>query len=412
MALKKKILLLITNSGNGGAQKVFYNLSRELSKKHEVVECVFDRTETELVYQSNNILIDLGVKPKKGIFGKISNLIFRAKALKQVIKKHQIDICISHMDGANWVNVLAFHQAKKVVCVHGSLTNDPNKSGLRGIIMNNMLSAFLYRMSDKVVTVSEGIKLELIKLGIPSKRIEAIPNFFYDKQILEESKINIEGSIHNLFHQYSVILFSGRLSKQKNIEPIFRILKKILVKNPDVKLVLIGDGELKEELIKESINQNLRTYDICSFDSYNESYNVYFLGHQKNPYQYLSRAKLSILTSYFEGFPLVIGESLSCGLPCISVDCPTGPRQILSDDKILPKELNAPEFSAYGVLMPMLDDLETQAQRIDTWARTIELLLTDPVLLSRYREMGIERMKSFSVEKIMPKWEEIIAHGK
>ena len=130
----RKILMLITNLGKGGAQRVFYDHSIGFSKYHDVKEAVFDIEEDEKIYDSGLPLFSLGIKAARNPWQSISNVFKRAKKLKEIIEGKQIDITISHMDGANWVNALSGKRDKKILVVHGTVLHDKGQSGLRNII--------------------------------------------------------------------------------------------------------------------------------------------------------------------------------------------------------------------------------------------------------------------------------------
>lgn len=403
-----KILHLITNYGPGGAQKVFYNLSTELGKDYEIIECAFDLNESEILEDSNKIKLSLDVKKTNNPFFKLFNFYLRIRNLKKIISDHRIDVCLSHMEGANWVNTLCNHHAKKIICIHGSIVKDPNKRGVKKIIYNNLLSKYLYKKADLIIAVSKGIKQELIDLGIKKEKIKSIPNFFYLDEINKKSDLTLNPEENDLFKNNQVIIFSGRLSHQKNLFPLLKIYREYKNKNKTAKLVLVGDGPLLKDLISYSSQIGLKAYH-NSFANFSTDKDVFFLGYQDNPYKYIAKAKILILTSFFEGFPLIIGESLICGTPVLSVDCPTGPREILNPSSSpMPQKIVHPEFSEYGVLMPELDSRESIEKNIQTWTTTIEKLISNDDLLNQYSMKGKKLMKDFSMEQVIKEWHKSI----
>jgi glycosyltransferase involved in cell wall biosynthesis len=134
-----------------------------------------------------------------------------------------------------------------------------------------------------------------------------------------------------------------------------------------------------------------------------EEYNVYFFGHQVNPFPYLHKAKLYLLTSLWEGFPLSLGEAMTCGLPIISSDCITGPREIM-DVKLEDLEpVSTPHFTPYGLLMP----LTHPPKNLGLWTETIINLLKDESALQQMRK-GKSRMRIYDRGTITLQWLEII----
>src|SRR3954463_2896904 len=104
---RHKLLLLITNFGPGGAQRAFYDQSIYLKDRYDVSEAVFDKDELPLLYPTGNPLYSLDVKGGNSVREKLANFRQRARKLRDLIAQKNVELCISHMDGANWVNVLS-----------------------------------------------------------------------------------------------------------------------------------------------------------------------------------------------------------------------------------------------------------------------------------------------------------------
>jgi glycosyltransferase involved in cell wall biosynthesis len=113
----------------------------------------------------------------------------------------------------------------------------------------------------------------------------------------------------------------GRLDFQKNYELMFDAFQSFLIKQhvtEDYRLLIIGDGPLKDQLIKSVIKRKLDRQ-------------VKFMGFLSNPFPYIKNADALIMTSRWEGLPTVIIEALTLGTQVISTDCPTGPRELLQN---------------------------------------------------------------------------------
>jgi hypothetical protein len=126
--MRKKILMIIPNLGLGGAQRAFHDHSVELSKYYDVTEAVFD-LDSENLYPSGNPLVTLGVEGGGSILDKARNFWQRVAQLRLLKRKVRADVCISHLEGADYVNILSKGSEKVVLLIQGSKTYDDNISG-------------------------------------------------------------------------------------------------------------------------------------------------------------------------------------------------------------------------------------------------------------------------------------------
>jgi len=402
---KDRILLLITNLGQGGAQRVFHNHSVFLSTYYHVDEAVFDATESDNLYQSGNELISLDVEAGKSISDKIFNFFRRCRSLRKVVSRQQSNICISHMDGANWVNVLSFSSAQKILVVHGTILHDHNQSKWMQLLRRHFIIPLIYNRADVTVTVSEGIKYELQQF-CSVKNVVAIPNYFDNENIRSLAQLPLEPHWEKLFTGYDVLINSGRFNEQKKQRHLFPLLRRLKEKNKNLRLVLLGDGELRDELQEAATACGLTWYSVWEKDKpFSENYDVYFAGYTSNPFQYLHRSKLFLFPSGWEGFPMALCEAMISGVPVLTADCPTGPRQILAPDTFDPDyRLQKAEQTPYGMLLPMTDKSTFEEE----WCNSIARLLQDGNTRKEMTLNAAERMKMYGKDKVMQQWKDLI----
>lgn len=213
--MKKNILLLITNLGKGGAQKVFFDHSLTLSTEYNIIEAVFDINEDKRLYDSGLPLFDLSVKKKFSYLpGPLGRLFTRAYALRQLVNTQKSELIISHMDGANWVNVLSKTNAKKILVVHGTVLHDNGQSKLMRWLRKKIIIPYIYNKADITIAVSDGIVNEL-KTYCGVKNIKSIPNFFDIDLIKKQAEVPLPESYEAIFRQSPVLITSGRFSEQK-----------------------------------------------------------------------------------------------------------------------------------------------------------------------------------------------------
>jgi len=268
------------------------------------------------------------------------------------------------------------------------------------------------RSVAKLVTVSEGIRESFIEtLGISQDKIMTIYNPYdiaeIDKLASEELKVFAPLFAHR------VLATTGRLTIAKGQWFLLRIFKELKTTIPDIKLVILGDGELKDKLIPLSEELGLKTYTIWSGAQLDDSYDVYFLGFQKNPFKFVKQAKLFIMTSLWEGFGNTIVEAMACGTPVISTNCKSGPGEIIYPELDKKNELNEPCYDGMGVLMPVFQNKlvgasEPLSEREKLWIDVLHRLLNDENKLLHYANAGPKRADDFRLEKIMQEWMNLI----
>ena len=404
---QKVVLLVITNLNFGGAQRVFYNLSIELSKKYKVVECVFN-FDAGHAFKTGNEVISLNVKAGKTFFWKIYNFYLRCKRLRAIKKAVKADYCVSHLEGADYVNILSRKNEKVICLIHGSKIHDENIEGLIGWIRRVILIPLLYKKADVLITVSRGVLEELIgHFHMDEKKVQWIPNFFYPDVIKSKAAEAVPVQLLPLFNDPRPCFITvGRLTRQKNQEAFVRLAAGY-IKSVKSKWIIVGEGERFDELYSLAKAQNLRVYSYKEPANDIRNCDIYFLGFSDNPYALMSRSDWFILTSSWEGFPMVIGEAMACGTPVISTDCHTGPREFLSDGSEHVNSLTDCEKREYGILMPLMDTT-AMATRLGDWTKQLLLFTKDSELRDQYSRKGYDRVKRFSAEPTMTQWYSIL----
>ena len=128
---------------------------------------------------------------------------------------------------------------------------------------------------------------------------------------------------------------------------------------------------------------------------------VYLLGKKENPFAYISKADCFVFASNHEGFPNVLVEALACGLPIISTDCQSGPREILAPDRDVNFQLKEEiELAEYGILTPI--------KNLDKLQEAMNLMINNESLRKKYQDKAKQRANDFRIDKIIKQYEEII----
>ena len=180
----------------------------------------------------------------------------------------------------------------------------------------------LLRRSDHVVAVSHGVRSSVIRVArISPDKISSIYNPVVAPDILELAEL-APGHPWLTDGDPAVILAAGRLAKVKDFPTLIRAFYRVSTART-VRLIILGEGPQRAGLQTLVCNLNLEG-------------RVSLPGYVDNPYAFMSRASLFVLSSKFEGLANVLIEALACGCPCVSTDCPSGPAEILDDGRIGP----------------------------------------------------------------------------
>jgi len=164
----------------------------------------------------------------------------------------------------------------------------------------------LYPRANHVIAVSRATKLSLVaRFGIDCNRITVIPNPVDIKRV--QLHLNQPPPEHPFYKgRAPILLCTARFSSQKNHQLLLRSFALVRTRIP-AKLILLGHGEFRE-MIKRSIQEMNLVNDVAIID------------FQHNPFSYVAHSSLSLLSSYCEGHPLALLESLACGIPVVSTN--------------------------------------------------------------------------------------------
>ena len=217
-----------------------------------------------------------------------------------------------------------------------------------------------YPGADAIVTVSSHAADELItKIGLNPQKITTIHNPVVDDNLRARAQETLE---HPWFapDEAPVILAAGRLTEQKDFSSLLRAFAVVRA-DREARLVILGEGRLRGDL--EALANQLGIQA-----------DIDLPGFVKNPFQYMARASVFVLSSVYEGLPGVLIQAMACGCPVVSTDCPGGSREILSDGE-------------YGALAGV--------GNVDALAGAILTQLHNPTA----RDVLLQRAEDFSVDR-------------
>lgn len=382
--MKKKLSILIYSLAGGGAEKVVSILLESLKEHFDVTLVLMNSSIVYNIPSSQKIFYLENSNPVENALYKFAKLPILALKYKRFCQKNNIHITLSFTNRPNYIALfskLFGNNAKLIICERST----PSKVYARNSfssLANKWLIRFLYPHADKIVTNSRGGKDDLVNnFFIPIHLIDTISNPIDMDQILQKKQEPL------VFEKEKFTFITiGRLNEDKNHEMLIKSF--VNLSDSNTQLLILGEGPLYGDLKNLIIKLELTN-------------RVFLLNFIDNPYKYLAQANCFLFGSRYEGFPNVLLEALACGLPIISTDCQSGPREILapltSSETILKNDI---ELAEYGILFPV----DNQAQLM----LAIEQVLYAPSLIKTYQQKATIRAQDFSKEKITRQFIEVI----
>jgi len=358
--LKKFRILFITDKlVYGGAEKIITFLANSLSQNgYEIVIYTYEGKYKDKL--SNYVLENkIQFIPEEKIqTNKYSRRLIQAFQVTARIKSINPDLVISFKTNQNVFSVVGTRFTNIPVVI--SERGDPyvNKG------LTEKIKYFFYRFADGIVFQTDGAR-DFFNDSIKRKST-IIPNpvTFQQARILPYSKRD------------NKIAFVGRFEiKQKRQDIMVKAFKKVQTVHKEMKLVFYGDGP-DMPIVKNMVERN----------GLNE--NIIFAGKVDNVQELISKAKMFVLTSDYEGIPNALIEAMSAGLPVISTDCSPGGARLLIQNK------------KNGILVPKGD--------VDSVAEAILFIHDNPEIADCYGKEAQEIVEIYSPNKIIEKWDDFI----
>ncbi len=354
--MRKKICLLADSLSSGGAEKMVSNLSISLSRKG--YELVIVSMNDEITYPYLGELYNFGeIKKSKNQLNSFLNF-------KSFFKKQNFDVIIDHRVRNKFVKEFLFSRYvfknfNVIYCIHHY-----KLSYYFSKFTKSSLLKFQHVKKRKFVAVSLEIQKQL------KKQLKIESNLIYNYTLLSQSQ---KQELHEDSIKEDYIIGVGRLEKIKQFDVLISSYKDSLLPQNNIKLLIFGNGEEKENL-KQLIN-DLKLEK-----------QVVMMGFSKDVLSYVEKAKALVLSSKSEGFPMVLIEALALKTPIISFDCKSGPNEIIKN------EIN-------GLLV------EDQNQK--ELSNSLNKLL-DNKLYSNLKEELISGVNQFSEESIFKQWIQVL----
>ncbi len=376
------IAILVNSLAGGGAEKVALTLLEEIYAKGQstILVCV----EKEQGYKPPDfceVIYLTSFTKLKNPLVKIPWIFISAYRLRKIAQDRNIKFVQSHLIRANLINgaskVLGSkHFAQMVFHTQLRFSHFPPLRTIKKVFYN-----WLFLRADQIVSISHAMKIRFSNnLNSTSHHPQhvVVPNPHNIGHIQHLANSDIRDFNFDADKRY--IISAGRQIRLKKIDLMISALAMVRTQHPEVELIILGEGPAQPYFQQIARQEGLEKH-------------VHFLGYKRNPFAYLSRSDLFVMASESEGLPNIIIEALACGIPVISSDCPTGPREILSPSSD-PKDhlTDQLELGQYGVLYP--------TTREDLLARAITTLIEDEGLRSDYKARGLKYVAKYDQKRI------------
>lgn len=378
----RRITIVIPGMNYGGMERVAFIMQDILLKNNYDVQIVTLFTGNP-DYKPNFEYISLNCEISNGILGKLVMTIKRVIKMKKYKKKYKPDIVITFGINASFANIFSKCGEKVFVGIR-------SYDWLYQFTYSYLIDKYIYKKADKVISVSKLIKEDAERIfNIKGNKSYYLYNP-YDVKLINKKSLEKIDNI-NIPKNKKIIVSVGRLENQKGF---YHLIKSISLLNKDIKdnisLIIIGNGTKHDAL--NNLIQKLHLQN-C----------IFLVGGMSNPYKVIKNADLFVMSSITEGFPNALVEAMALGIPVLSSDCKSGPREILTNDSLTKKTIGL-EYGDYGLLVQeMTDSRNYDSDYIEECdiilANSISKIIYDSDLLVKYGKKAKNRAELFTYER-------------
>lgn len=379
---KPKIAILISSLQGGGSERTVSHLLDGLAAIYEVHLILF-RDEIEYELPPGQIVKVL--LPDSGSGGHLSNILELrtiSKRLRAYCESRDIELILSFLSRPNFAACFAKRGGMRAKVLVSERTYTPEfhrRAGFAGVLSSRLVR-WLYPYADEVLPNSEGT-LEALRRVYGLKNVRRTVRNLLDLERIRDlasEPIDRRPEGFTYMHLGSFTFMKG----QRMILEAFAALE-----DKDSQLMFAGVGKLEEDVRRRAADLGLTG-------------RVTFLGHLKNPFRYLAAADCFVFGSDFEGFPNAMLEAIACGLPVVSTDCLTGPREILHARAGGAEPVKNATACDCGILVPLNDPV--------TMSAAMQRMQEDGPFREACAAAAIERSKDYDKPKIIEEFIEIV----
>ncbi|BCO09767.1 glycosyl transferase [Desulfolithobacter dissulfuricans] len=366
------VLIFIHSLSAGGAERVTANLANHWAAKNCKITIVTmtgrERDFFELHPDVRRIALRADAV-SAGALSAIRHNLHRVRVLRQVLKQEKPDVALGMMNGAS--SLLAIAAAGTGIPAIGSERTYPPEFPV-GRVWAWLRRRTYPHLAAVVAQTEKSAQWLQARAGV--RKVAVIPNPVFYPLPLQEPRVQPVQATAST-PGCNILLAAGRLGPEKGFDRLLAAFAELAPRFPDWCLAIVGEGNCRSKLEKQVSGFALED-------------RVFLPGTVGNIGEWYEAADLYVMTSRFEGFPNTLVEALAHGLPAVSVDCDTGPRDILRHE-------------IDGLLVPQDD----HAALVEALAK----VMGDEHLRHRYAASAIEARERFAMERIGKMWVELFS---
>jgi N-acetylgalactosamine-N,N'-diacetylbacillosaminyl-diphospho-undecaprenol 4-alpha-N-acetylgalactosaminyltransferase len=382
--MSKKVFILVNAFEAGGAERMISLLLFNLGNQYDITMVLLHH-HIDYDLPSNQKIISLNQPHTENGILTTLKLPLLAWRYKKLCKKNKVEVSMSFLKRPNYINCLSRiigNKTKIIISERTYLSEYKNMLPLLIKMITTYLTKWLYPSADLIVPNAQLIKLDLENNFNIHAKYRVINNPVNFDMIYKLSNIQTDLPFDSTFTFISV----GNFKKEKKHEVLIDAFN--IIKHLNIKLILLGKGILEDKIKEKVTALNLQSQ-------------VIFAGFDNNPFKYLSKSNCFVMASAFEGFPNALIEAMGCGVPVISTDCLSGPREIIApESNQLIQITDHIEIAEYGILVPV-----NSARYL---AKAMKKVVKDKKLCQVLKMKSKKRAEDFEVSKIMKEFDEVL----